>query len=217
MTSAPFLITPGPASQLTFTAQPPTSVAGTVITPPIRVTATDRFGNIARSFIGPVTIALGANPGNGTLSGTTSVAAVSGVATFGDLRISSSGSGYTLTAAASGLTSGTSAGFNVNNFGLAFLVQPSNAAAGATIAPPVQVSARDAQGNTDTSFTGIVTLGIGTNPGGGTLSGTVTRAAVAGVATFSDLAMDKAGAGYTLTAASPGLISVTSAPFDITP
>jgi len=39
-------------------------------------------------------------------------------------------------------------------------------------------------------------------PGGGTLSGTTTLSAVSGVATFSNLSIDKSGAGYTLTAAS---------------
>ena len=41
-------------------------------------------------------------------------------------------------------------------------------------------------------------MAIGTNPGGGTLSGTTTVAAVAGVATFSNLSINKAGTGYTL-------------------
>ena len=52
-----------------------------------------------------------------------------------------------------------------------------------------------------TSDSSSVTLAIGTNPGSGTLSGTVTVAAVNGVATFSNLSINKAGTGYTLTAA----------------
>jgi hypothetical protein len=38
-----------------------------------------------------------------------------------------------------------------------------------------------------TASTAAVTVAIGTNPGGGTLSGTATQSAVAGVATFSGL------------------------------
>src|SRR5947207_15549530 len=58
-------------------------------------------------------VGLGANPGGGTLAGTTSVNAVSGVATFSTLSINNAGNGYTLTASASGLTGATSASFNI--------------------------------------------------------------------------------------------------------
>lgn len=47
------------------------------------------------------------------LTGTLTVAAVGGVATFGDLQITAPGTGFTLTASASGLTAGTSAAFNI--------------------------------------------------------------------------------------------------------
>jgi len=61
-----------------------------------------------------------------------------------------------------------------------------------------------------------VTLAIGTNPGGGTLSGTVTVAATAGVATFSTLSIDKAGTGYTLVSSASGPTGGPSSAFDIT-
>src|SRR5207244_5714327 len=60
-----------------------------------------------------VTVALAANPGGATLSGTTSIAAVAGVATYSTLRLDKVGTGYTLTATASGLTSATSTPFNI--------------------------------------------------------------------------------------------------------
>jgi hypothetical protein len=60
-------------------------------------------------------------------------------------------------------------------------------------------------------------VAIGTNPAAGTLSGTVTLSAVAGVATFSGLSINKAGTGYTLTAASPGLTGATSSTITISP
>ena len=41
---------------------------------------------------------LAANPGNGNLSGTTSVSAVGGIASFGNLSIDKAGMGYTLAA-----------------------------------------------------------------------------------------------------------------------
>jgi hypothetical protein len=62
-----------------------------------------------------------------------------------------------------------------------------------------------------------VTLSLGVNPSGGTLSGTLTVTVVNGVATFSDLAIDRAGVGYTLHATGGGgLPDRDSAPFAIT-
>jgi hypothetical protein len=165
-------------------------------------------------------VAIGDNPAGGTLSGTTTVPAVEGVATFSNLSIDRSGTGYTLTAAAAGLAATTSAPFDITGAPaarLVFTVQPSSTAAGATITPAVRVTAVDAQGNRATSFTGNVTVAIGDNPAGGTLSGTTTVPAVEGVATFSNLSIDRSGTGYTLTAAAAGLAAATSARFDITP
>src|SRR5439155_856054 len=173
---------------------------------------------VATGFGSNVTVAIGTNAGGGTLAGTTGVSAVGGVATFANLSINKVGTGYTLAAAATGVTPATSTAFNVavgTPTQLVFSVQPSNTTAGAAIAPPLQVTAQDAQGNTATPFSGSVTVALGTNPGEGTLSGTATVAAVAGVATFSTLSIDKIGTGYTLTAAAGGLATVSSAPFNI--
>src|SRR2546430_4098836 len=79
----------------------------------------------------------------------------------------------------------------------------------------MQVTAQDAQGNTATGFTGNITVAIGTNPSTGTLAGTKVVAAVAGVATFSGLSIDKVGTGYTLTATGAG--TATSTAFNIIP
>src|SRR3989441_9787006 len=99
---------------------------------------------------------------------------------------------------------------------LVFSVQPTSSGAGAAITPAVQVTAQDASGNTATGFTGTVSMAIGTNPGSGTLSGTTTVAAVAGMATFNGLSVNKVGTGYTLQA-SAGALATTSTPFTITP
>lgn len=92
---------------------------------------------------------------------------------------------------------------------------PSPAIAGVTIVPPVQVVIQDGQGATDTSFSGGVTVALGSNPSAAVLSGTLTVTAAAGVASFVDLSVDQPGTGYTLTASSSGLTRVTSASFDI--
>src|SRR5947208_6043545 len=218
-TSNSFNVTVGAASQLVFTVQPTNTTAGATITPALQVTVLDGQGNTATGFAGNVTVALGSNPSGGTLAGTTTVAAVSGVASFASLSIAKVGTGYTLTAAAAGLPAATSATFNVppgTAAKLVFTVQPSNTAAGAAITPAVQVTAQDALGNTASGFTGTVTVALGANPVGGTLSGHTTVAASAGVATLADLSLDRAGTGYTLTAAGGGLSVATSAAFNIT-
>src|SRR5256885_12453008 len=60
------------------------------------------------------------------------------------------------------------------------------------------------------SFTGSVTVALGTNRGGAILSGTTPVAAVVGVATFF-LSLNKAGTGYTLTASASRSAQHTSA------
>ncbi len=99
---------------------------------------------------------------------------------------------------------------------LAFLQQPSNAVSTATITPAVTVRVLDASNNLVANSSAPVTLVIGTNPGSGTLSGTLTQNAVNGVATFANLSIDKIGPGYTLAASSSGLTGATSSAFNIT-
>src|SRR5216117_2771056 len=210
------------ATQLTFTVQPTAAVAGVAISPAVRVVAQDALGNSLTSFNGSVTVALASNPGGDTLSGTKTVAAQNGVVSFGDLSVAHAGAGYTLQASAT--ISGTTLTVTSNPFTispavakrLVFTGQPSTSPAGAAITPAIQVTARDSFGNTATGFAANVTLAIGNNAGGGTLSGTATQTAVAGIATFSGLTINKAGTGYTLTAAATGLASGTSASFNIT-
>src|SRR5207247_4271551 len=100
------------ATQLAFIDQPTNTVAGTAINPAVEVTALDPAGNPVPSFTGSVAVALGNNPGGSTLSGTTTVAAVNGVATFVDLSLNKTGTGYWLTATATGLNA-TSSSFNI--------------------------------------------------------------------------------------------------------
>ena len=58
----------------------------------------------------------------------------------------------------------------------------------------------DENGQINTGYNGVVALGItpGTGVSGATLSGTKTITAVGGVAYFTDLSIDKAGKGYSL-------------------
>jgi alpha-tubulin suppressor-like RCC1 family protein len=216
--SSGFNVTPAPASRLTFAVQPTNVVAGTAIAPAVQIAARDPFGNVDATYTGGVTVAIAANPAGGALSGTIALNANHGVATFADLSINKASTDYTLSASAAGLTGMTSTPFTVTSgaaTALVFSTQPSTRPAGAAITPAVRVTALDAFGNTATGFTGSATVAIGTNPSGGTLSGTTGVAAVSGVATFSDLSIDERGEGYTLTATAVSLASATSEPFDV--
>ncbi len=219
-TSSGFDIAAGTPAKLGFTVQPSAAAVGGLISPAINVAVQDALGNTVRSATALITVAIGTNPSGGALSGTLSQSAANGVASFPNLSINAAGSGYTLTTTASGLAGTTSAPFVITSgipARLVFTVQPTTATAGALIAPAVQVTVRDSLGNTVTGATTLVTLAIGTNPSGGTLSGTLSRSAANGVATFSDLAIAQAGSGYTLVATGSGLAGGTSAAFDVTP
>ncbi len=218
-TSTAFNVTAGTASKLVFSVQPSNAAAGASITPAVTVTIEDASGNTVTSATNTVTIAIGTNPASGTLGGTLAVAAVNGVATFSSLSINKVGTGYTITANATGLLTAASTPFNVTAgtaSKLVFSVQPSNVAAGASITPAVTVTIEDASGNTVTSATNTVTIAIGTNPASGTLGGTLAVAAVNGVATFSNLNINNAGTGYSLTASATGLAGATSNAFNVT-
>jgi outer membrane protein assembly factor BamB len=101
---------------------------------------------------------------------------------------------------------------------LAFVQSPTNTATGAHITPAVKVAVEDANGNIETSDNATtVSLAIGTNPAGGTLSGGSAVTVASGIATFPGLSIDTAGTGYTLTASStPSYTAATSAAFNIT-
>lgn len=105
-----------------------------------------------------------------------------------------------------------------NDASLAFVQQPTNTAVNAVMAPSVKVGVIDTEGKPDLySPYASVTLAIGTNPTGGTLSGGGPFAFAQGVATFPALKISKGGTGYTLVASStPSGLSATSNPFNIT-
>lgn len=97
---------------------------------------------------------------------------------------------------------------------LSFFAQPGSANVGQTL-PIVQVVASDSLGNIDATFTGVITVTLGSNEAGAGLHGTTSVRASDGVATFSDLSVDAAGT-YTLRATASGAGSVTSGAFVVT-
>jgi hypothetical protein len=219
---------PGSASpRLAFTVQPTDAMKDSIIQPPVQVTVFDSAGNVVTSFTGDVTLAIAQDPGvlKARLSGRSQAAASAGVATFSDLSIDQIGNGFTLLATIdAGSVSKESAPFNITAVPtpppgsaatLAFTQQPQTTAAGTAI-PPVQIAALDNAGRTVTTFTGPITVSLYANPGGDPLAPQTVNA-VNGLATFSNLRIDKAASGYTLVATASGLPNVSSTAFTIVP
>jgi hypothetical protein len=182
---------------------------------PVTVHALDAQGDVAKTFTGTVTLALAAGSPAAPLLGTLTATAVEGVATFTDVRINLVGTGYALAASASGLLSATTSSFAIiagPAQRLTFASYP-NFGAVAGMLDVVEVIARDAAGNVATSFTGSVTISQASGPGD-VLSGTRTRPAVAGVATFEGLSLTVAGE-YQLGAATSGLPAIKGPNFTV--
>lgn len=97
---------------------------------------------------------------------------------------------------------------------LAFAVQPTDVVAGEALAS-IQVELRDSVGSVMQGAQTEVTVALADNPSGATLAGPVTIDAINGLATFSDLVMETADEGYTLSATADGYTSATSRPFEV--
>ncbi len=113
--SASFTVNSGAATKLALVVQPGNTVAGSSLSGPPTVAIQDSLGNTVTSASASITVAIGTNPGSGTLGGTTTKNASSGVAAFTGLSINQIGNGYTLTASATGLTGITSNAFNLTS------------------------------------------------------------------------------------------------------
>ncbi|HET7602275.1 MAG TPA: Ig-like domain-containing protein, partial [Gemmatimonadales bacterium] len=217
--------TVGSAGRLVITRQPSsTAASGAAFATQPTIQIQDANGNAVALAGIAVQAGMASNPGAGTLIGNTTASTnASGLATFTNLGISGPAGSYTIGFSVPNRDdiSGTppssaiaiSAGAATQ---LQFSVQPSNVATGAAIAPAVKVRIEDAQGTLVTSASSNVTIAIGSNPGGASLSGTKTVAASGGIATFSSLSLDRPGNGYTLTASASGLSGDVSSAFNVT-
>ncbi|HLL82900.1 MAG TPA: invasin domain 3-containing protein, partial [Longimicrobium sp.] len=156
----------------------------------------------------------------GSFASATSVTDSAGAATVDFTTSTTAGVTHTVTATDSLSRTGTS-GSITTQVGvaakLAIVQQPTNTTAGAAISPAVTVAVQDANGNLVTGATDNVVASIGSNAASGTLSGTKSVAPVNGIATFSNLSIDKAGTGYTLAFSGTALEPDTSSTFDVTP
>jgi hypothetical protein len=229
-----FNVTPQ-ATALVFPQPVPTLRVGTSVVDgalyELYVSVKGSSGAAAQAYNGPVTLSIGANPGGASLSASrgTTVNAEGGTASFGEVRITKPGLGYTLVASAPGLQSGTSQPFDV--LGMAFVQQPQTTTQGRAFS--VKVVALDAMGNVDATYDNkpaLLRIGNDGSPGKNaalcnaqgctsgqqnSLQGRFSR----GVAEFAGVTINQPGTGYTLTArfSYTELVGAESTTFDVTP
>jgi hypothetical protein len=153
------------------------------------------------------------------MSVATSQTSASGIATNATWTLGTVAGAQNALASAGGL-SGSPVTFTVASVAgaavkLVLGTQPGNTIAGVNLAPSLVATAEDQYDNVATAFAGTVSLTFGANPGGDVLHGTASVNAVNGVATFGNVSIQKAAAGYTLVASASGLSSVTTGAFAI--
>jgi len=178
---------------------------------------TTATADIDTTFSGVVHLSFLANPVGASFRGADSVFAHRGIADFRSLAIGAAGIGFQLRATAGSLVIDSPVFDAVPTplDHMALVRAPSSIIAGTVFTPSIRVAVFDLSWDTATNFTGQVTVDLQTNPGGDSLRGTLTRAAVAGVATFDDLMLTRADSGYLLRAQSSGLPDAFGPPFAI--
>jgi hypothetical protein len=212
ITTAPFAVSAGAASQLAFQAQPTDTVAGQNV-PDILVAVEDAFGNLVTDSTSPVDLTV-TGPANPT-AGPSGAGAVNGVATLSGLVLDKTGS-YTLTVGSTGLTPATSASFNITPAAasqMVFASLPTGTTAGEVLTGPV-VDILDQFGNLATNANVSVSLSV-SGPGNFSAGNTTVQAS-GGVATFNGLILPTSG-NYTFSASASGLPDTTSPVATINP
>ncbi len=199
-----------PVPSVAVVSTPNAPVVGQPFT--IQVELLDADGDRVVTATDNVTIAVASAPAGGTLSGTATVAAVNGLATFSNLSVNTAGA-YTFTVSAPGYAAITTAPVNVvvNPNVLGFIAPPNNV----VVATPFSIQVEALNGADRSTAVVPVTVAIASGPAGATLGGTTTVNTVDGLATFSNLTVSAAGT-YTLAASSPTFDGATSPSFVVT-
>lgn len=212
------------AVRLKIGAVPTSVISGVAFPGGITVTIEDSLNNLVPSSTAMVSLSIANGSGvvGAALGGTVVQPAVEGVARFDDLTLAKAGSGYRLTATSTGLQGDTSAPMSVvagAGVSLAFDSIGAIQSAGVPFAPAVRVNVHDVNGNLVLSANAVVAVAVdsGSNTPGLVLDGTVRQSAINGVATFTNVALNKPGDGYTLRATSGTLSAAVSGQFTVTP
>ena len=173
----------GAASQVVLTTPAAGAASGAAFTTQPQLAIRDASGNTVTTDNSTV-VTMAVSTG-GTVVGTATKTAASGVVTFGGVGISGvAGTSYTVTYSATGLTAATQS--IIPTAGAPSLLTLTSNAAGAAAGVPFttqpSLTFKDAQGNVVTSVSSAVTLSAST---GGVLVGSGSATAVNGVVTFS--------------------------------
>lgn len=202
-------VSAGSAAKLAFTTQPANTTAGVALASVV-VQLQDASGNNVKSSGVAVTVSL--NGGSFT-SGTTRINSdFTGKAAFSDLVINLAGS-YTLTAAATGLTSTNSTSFNITAAvasKLVFTTPPVTSSIGVA-SSVITVQRQDQFGNPNATDAAI-TVNLTSSSAGGSFSNATGTAAITstnilnGSSTASFLYRDTLAGNPTITNAATGLI-----------
>ncbi|MCC6575062.1 MAG: hypothetical protein IT462_14895 [Planctomycetes bacterium] len=200
---------------LAFTAQPHDTEAGVNMNAPegLKVEARRADNSVDTTYAGPVSILIETGSGTFTQASANCVQAIAGVATLANVAITLAGN-YTLRAIAQPFAPVVSDSFAISHgpaYRLTITTQPQDGVVGVALPPPV-VQAQDLYGNVVASFNSPVTAGFVSNPPGGTLTNNQVFAS-SGTATFDNLGIDKAGAGYSLIFFASGLVASGASSF----
>jgi hypothetical protein len=209
-TSGNITISAAAASKLVFTQTPATGTAGKALSPAIKVSVEDAYGNVVTSNTSKITLVVNSGPNGFTSGSTVTVAAVSGVATFSKLLCDNAGS-YLIGASDGSLTTATSGSITIAPAAASKLVviaEPDSGTAGQALGS-VQIAVEDQFGNIVTSNTSTLTVAISSGAGAFATSATMKVAAVNGIATFSNLILATKGV-YKLKVSDGSLTSVTT-------
>lgn len=216
-------VTAGAPNQIVVTTQPAGAQPAAAFTTQPVVELRDGSGALlsgdnATQVTAAITTGTGASGAVLGPGGSLTAQASGGVVSFSGLTIDLQGSGYTLTFTATGFTSATSTAFDVGTpptpTQLRITTPPGGAAPGVAFTSQPVVQIQDSTGALVTNASHFVAVSL--NGGsGGTLAGTLIVQAVNGVATFTDLSVNQAGTGYSLTFSAVNLTSATSNSFDV--
>jgi Chitobiase/beta-hexosaminidase C-terminal domain len=190
--SASYTVTP---AHLVFSTQPSSTPEGSAISPAPAVSMIDSNGNRVAGAQNPIKLSI--SPG-GALSGSTTVPAVQGVATFSNLAILTPGSGFTLTASSPGLVSSTSAPFrvisssNANSLGISFSLPGSSINVGSTMRGSVTLGAPAGAGGVNVTLVSSASKDVGISP------------------SLLTIAAGQSTGSFTLSALAPGTSTLTA-------
>ncbi|MDB4878382.1 MAG: Ig domain protein group 1 domain protein [Gemmatimonadetes bacterium] len=198
----------GAVAAIVWRIQPTSSVAASAIAP-VQMALVDANGNVVSST-NQLTVALAGGATGAVLSGTKTKAAVGGIVTFDDLKIDRAGTGYTLVASTTGITSTFSSAAFAVSAGVAATVsvtgdnQTATVNTAVAIVPSVKIV--DANNNP------IAGLSVTFTPATG--SGTIAPASavttdVQGIARLTSWTLGTTTGAQSIVASSTGIGSVT--------